>query len=757
MGVPNGQVDGTRGNDTIDGNFVDADGERIDGLDALDSDGNFTNADRVVDLFGNNSVALGEGNDTAILGDGNQTVIGGDGNDRIIVGAGNSSIIGGAGNDRIQVGPGSQTIFGGDGSDVVRGLGPGGFYDGGEGTDRLDLNDSGFESVTTVFDSLAPLGTGTVSYYNEDGTLAGTSRFRSIETFTRPSRVTDPTAVDESVTTTEDVPVSINVLANDLDNRADFGLVTPGDFLLARAPLSIQEQVFDLRAVMRVRDVLAFNGDASINADGTVFYSPNPDFFGQDTIRYTVGNQGGGSDSANVFVTITASPDAPRVPITSTTSASTGDPFGLSLLSGVVDPDNPLSNSQVSVTAVGEPGQGTIVGGVGSSGIATFTPPPGIPSGTTNFTVTYTSPGGVTVTQYTVSWGGNTQNGVVDGTTGADSIVPGFVDTQGDGYPPNGPVRIDGQGGNDTIRVGDSGSRAEGNTGNDSIILGDGVDSIDGGAGRDTIDNIGISDFVDGGFETGLTGDVDVLRVPGLGSTARIRQSTVDPENGRIVFFNGDGESIGEALYFDIERIVCFTPGTFITTPDGLVKAGDLHQGSQVLTRDNGVQEIRWVGKKHLSGHDIIQQPKLRPILIRAGSLGNGVPEQDMMVSPNHRMLIANSSAALYFDASEVLVPAKNLVGINGVSRAETASADYIHFMFDEHQLVLGNNCWSESFQPGEYGLGALEQEQRDELFALFPDLKTTKGLEAYHSARKSLNDEESLLLRKMARHQKLV
>jgi hypothetical protein len=71
----------------------------------------------------------------------------------------------------------------------------------------------------------------------------------------------------------------------------------------------------------------------------------------------------------------------------------------------------------------------------------------------------------------------------------------------------------------------------------------------------------------------------------------------------------------------------------------------------------------------------------------------------------------------------------------------------YIHFMFDRHEVVLSNGAWTESFQPGDYSLKGLGNAQRNEILELFPELKTTEGLEGFQAARKSLKKHEARLL----------
>ena len=144
----------------------------------------------------------------------------------------------------------------------------------------------------------------------------------------------------------------------------------------------------------------------------------------------------------------------------------------------------------------------------------------------------------------------------------------------------------------------------------------------------------------------------------------------------------------------------------------------------------------------------MLADPKLKPVLIKKGALGNNLPERDMLVSPNHRMLIANENTQMLFDEREVLVAAKHLVGQPGVHQLDTLGTEYIHVMFERHQVILGDGAWTESFQPGDQTIGGFDAEQRDEIFKLFPSLANEKGRRAYASARQSLKAFEARTLR---------
>lgn len=184
----------------------------------------------------------------------------------------------------------------------------------------------------------------------------------------------------------------------------------------------------------------------------------------------------------------------------------------------------------------------------------------------------------------------------------------------------------------------------------------------------------------------------------------------------------------------------CFTPGSLITTQRGAIPVEQLVVGDRVITRDNGMQPVRWVGKTQLFQFDFQVDPHLMPILIRKGALGKGLPERDMMLSPNHRVLVANERTTLRFREHEVLVAAKHLTA-KGVHSGQSAGTTYIHFMCDRHELVLADGIWTESFQPDDQSLKGIGNAQRLEIFEIFPDLKTEAGRASYAAVRETSTD----------------
>jgi hypothetical protein len=198
----------------------------------------------------------------------------------------------------------------------------------------------------------------------------------------------------------------------------------------------------------------------------------------------------------------------------------------------------------------------------------------------------------------------------------------------------------------------------------------------------------------------------------------------------------------------DADFIPCFTPGTAIATPRGEVAVEKLKIGDKVFTRDNGIQTIVWAGRRDLSSAEMAQNNRLSPVLIRAGALGHNLPETDLLVSPNHRILISGQNNEIFFEESEVLVAAKHLVHIDGVDVVTSQTGvSYVHIMFAQHEVILSNGAWAESFQPGEFVMKSIKSAQRDEIMELFPELATQAGADAYTSARKTLRKHEAQLL----------
>lgn len=299
------------------------------------------------------------------------------------------------------------------------------------------------------------------------------------------------------------------------------------------------------------------------------------------------------------------------------------------------------------------------------------------------------------------------------------------------------PVEDDAPG-DDVLSGGAGDDRLFGGQGDDTLTGGAGSDLLDGGAGDDTL-NVGAGDTALGGdgddtfvIDSGaLDGSGPITIIGGEGDEDG-PGDTLDfngqLETGSIVFTNEDDAAGGlsgtarlldgtEVTFSNIETVICFVAGTLIRTPAGERPIETLRPGDLVVTADRGLQPVRWIGRNRVPGGG-----HLAPVRIAKGALGNDRP---LIVSPQHRLLSATPGHRLHFGTSEVLVAAKHLIDGDRVTQAACETVDYLHVMFDRHEIIFANGVAVESFHPGDIGLGAIADPAREELFEIFPDLRS--------------------------------
>ena len=194
--------------------------------------------------------------------------------------------------------------------------------------------------------------------------------------------------------------------------------------------------------------------------------------------------------------------------------------------------------------------------------------------------------------------------------------------------------------------------------------------------------------------------------------------------------------------------VICFTQGTRLLTSEGSRRIEDLRPGDRVQTRDNGVQEILWTGHRRMSGARLHVMPHLRPIRIRSAAFGMGQPDEDLIVSPHHRMLIRGRAADTLFGTSEVLVAAEDLLNDFSVMvDRQMREVTYVHILLESHQIVWANGIQTESFHPSNTSLEMIEPGQRQALFDVVPDLAIHR--DAYGAfARRNISASEAAILR---------
>ncbi len=147
-----------------------------------------------------------------------------------------------------------------------------------------------------------------------------------------------------------------------------------------------------------------------------------------------------------------------------------------------------------------------------------------------------------------------------------------------------------------------------------------------------------------------------------------------------------------EAAHTKFAQVACvsFTRGTHVTLASGAQRpVEDLIVGDRILTRDDGVQTLRWIGTTTTRAVG-----EFAPIRIAADALNNSA---DLLVSPDHRLFIYQRTDELGAGRSELLVKARHLVNGDTVTIAEGGFVDYFQLLFDSHQIIYAEGIAAES------------------------------------------------------------
>jgi Hint domain len=135
----------------------------------------------------------------------------------------------------------------------------------------------------------------------------------------------------------------------------------------------------------------------------------------------------------------------------------------------------------------------------------------------------------------------------------------------------------------------------------------------------------------------------------------------------------------------------CFTPGTLIEMEAGPRAIEELRPGDKVWAVAGAsprLSEIRWIGERKI---DLRRHPKpegLYPVRIHKDAMGDGLPGRDLLVSPDHCLLIEGK-----------LIPAKLLInGMSIVSERSVSGVHYFHIELANHDAVLAEGVPAETY-----------------------------------------------------------
>ncbi len=141
-----------------------------------------------------------------------------------------------------------------------------------------------------------------------------------------------------------------------------------------------------------------------------------------------------------------------------------------------------------------------------------------------------------------------------------------------------------------------------------------------------------------------------------------------------------------------LAEVACasFVRGTRITLAGGEQRpVEELRVGDRVLTRDEGPQPIRWIGQRTLRATGAFA-----PVLIRKGALHNA---NDLLLSPDHRVLVYQRRDRLGAGRAEVMVKVRHLLNGTTVVVRDGGFVEYVQLLLDDHHIVFAEGIAAES------------------------------------------------------------
>jgi hypothetical protein len=156
----------------------------------------------------------------------------------------------------------------------------------------------------------------------------------------------------------------------------------------------------------------------------------------------------------------------------------------------------------------------------------------------------------------------------------------------------------------------------------------------------------------------------------------------------------------------------CFLAGTRILTDRGEVVVEDLRIGDLVVTASGVGQPVQWIGRRTYISRRVEadRRAAVLPIRIMAGALDDNLPVRDLLLSPDHALLVDG-----------VLIQAGAMVNAPTIQREDDVPAifTYYHVELADHALILAEGVPAETFVDN---VDRMAFDNWDEYLALYPE-----------------------------------
>ncbi|MEJ6403361.1 Hint domain-containing protein [Yoonia sp. 2307UL14-13] len=766
-----------------------------------------------LDFSGADDIIAGDGDDTITSRGGADTIDAGRGNDTVNSGGGADVVDGGGGDDTINAGGGNNTVDGGAGDDDITSFGGADTIDGGSGDDEISSG-GGNDTITGgAGQDTIDGGSGNDTISGDSGVAPGVQSFQGIDYSTIPDPDGSGTSIDDGDDLGQSVSVNSGTTRVDITSFSDgdnnptmsfnnsetqvttglnngpggtsndtlllTGAGTDGDtsttlIEFTSTDPAINDEVINVN--FRINDiddatwrdvvtVRAFDADGNaitVNLTGgaNMVLSDTDGVAGNDTATAIdgTGNASPGTPASSLLVEIPG--PVARIEIDYGNLETGGQRIDLTEIFFESTPIvvDPSGNSDIidggagDDTILGQEGDDQIEGGTGDDTIDGGIGDDDIQAGDDDDEIR------ISAGTDTIDGGaGNDTFTAIGGESLSDETITVTVDDNGDGT-----IAKSGDGTTDNATSIETFIADEAAAEDDSISLTE--------AGLTPAEVSGLDDMATGIFTPGDGSAPVSFGGPGQPSISVLLAGTYVRPDGSEVPVKGDYQitggdesgQVGDIAFENFENIdfsvVCFADGTLIKTAQDMRPVEDLKVGDVLDTLDNGQQTIRWVGHQTLTDTDFALKPKLRPIRIKAGALGANTPSRDLIVSPQHRMLLKSKIAIRMFDTAEILVPAKHLVGLKGVEIATDISRiSYHHVMCDDHEIIEAEGALAETLYTGTEAMKAMNPEAIEEIEAVFGEVPyinrplarlTPKGKRVRHLVNRHVKNDKPVYSR---------
>jgi hypothetical protein len=136
---------------------------------------------------------------------------------------------------------------------------------------------------------------------------------------------------------------------------------------------------------------------------------------------------------------------------------------------------------------------------------------------------------------------------------------------------------------------------------------------------------------------------------------------------------------------------VCYMEGTRIQAEHGEVAIESLRPNDRVVVRRDGVdvlEPVTWIGRTSIDLSRHARPEQAAPVRIKAGALAENVPARDLVVSPEHCMIVTGRC-----------VPAKLLLNSGSITREfPPAPFHYYHLELARHGILIAEGAEAESY-----------------------------------------------------------